>query len=154
MPKNPQTAVAKDQKAGAKTTAKKIAKPIKKRSHTVRTKPRFYRTNTLSKKRQSRVLRNLNTHNALNNVDDSAKILIQPLSSDKSMTKMEKEGTITFLVDAHANKVQIKAAFARAYNTKVRSVNTVIRADGAKKAFIRLDQSSEALKLASKIGIV
>lgn len=155
MPKNPQPAAkTNDQKATAKTTARKIAKPVRRRGHVVRTKPRFYRTKTLTQKRQAKVLRTLNQFNPMNRVDDSAKILIQPLSSDKSMAKMERENTITFLVDSFANKVQIRNAFARAYDVKVRSVNTVIRPDGHKKAFIRLAQGSEALKLASKIGIV
>ena len=70
------------------------------------------------------------------------------------MTKMEKENTMTFLVSSTANKIQIKSAFKRAYDAQVRSVNTVIRPDGQKKAFIRLAQGTEALKLANKIGIV
>jgi large subunit ribosomal protein L23Ae len=156
MPKNPQTAVAgnKDQASKAKGTAKKIAKPIRRRGHVVRTKPRFYRPNTVAQKRNSKVLRNLNTHNKINNIDASHTILIQPLSSDKNMSKMERENTLTFLVDSFANKVQIKNAFRRLYEAKVRTVKTLIRPDGSKKAYIRLAPGFEALKVASKIGIL
>ena len=40
------------------------------------------------------------------------------------------------------------------YSTKIRSVNTMIRPDGKKKAYIRLDAGSDSLTLANKIGII
>jgi large subunit ribosomal protein L23Ae len=40
------------------------------------------------------------------------------------------------------------------YNAKVRSVNTLIRPDGKKKAYIRLAPESDALGIANKIGII
>ena len=153
MPKNP-TPVNQEAATKAKKTAKKISKPIRKRGHIVRTKPIFYRPQVKTQKRNAKVLRNLNTHNKINTIDVSHTILIQPLSSDKNMSKMERENTLTFLVSPFANKVQIKNAFRRLYEAKVRSVKTLIRPDGAKKAYIRLAPGSEALKVASKIGIL
>jgi large subunit ribosomal protein L23Ae len=150
--------MAKDQKTQvktqAKTVAKKIAKPIRKRGHAVRTKPRFYRTLTLEQKRSPKVLRTIKTFNSRLDLEDPHLTLIQPLSSDKNMARMENENTITFLVAPTAGKVQIKAAFQKLYSVKVRSVNTLIRADGKKKAFVRLAPESEALKVANKIGLL
>lgn len=151
MAKNPTTSTQANK---AKGVAKKISKSVRRSGHVVRTKPKFYRPKTQIQKRSARVLRQLSTHTSVANVNQSHKILIQPLSSDKNMAKMERENTITFLVDSHANKVQIKQAFCRLYEAKVRSVNTLIRPDGKKKAFIRLAQGSDALKVASKIGIL
>ena len=59
-----------------------------------------------------------------------------------------------FLCALSASKAQIKEAFLRLYSTKVRSVNTLIRPDGKKKAFIRLSADSDSLSLANKIGII
>ncbi len=151
MPKNP---VTKDAKSKAATTAKKITKPIAKKAHTVRTKPRFYRPITQTQTRSPKILKNLNAFNKINLITNPYSILIQPLNSDKNMAKMENENTLVFLVHPRSNKVQIKTAFKKLYEAKVRSVNTLIRPDGKKKAYIRLAPGSEALKVASKIGIL
>jgi len=67
---------------------------------------------------------------------------------------MENENTLVFLVALSANKTQIKDAFKTLYGTKVRKVNTLVRPDGKKKAYIRLAGDNEALKVATKIGII
>jgi large subunit ribosomal protein L23Ae len=155
MAKNPTgKAQTAGQAAKAKTTARKIAKPVAKRGHAVRTKPRFYRTVTKTQKRQAKVLRSLKTHAGAAETSEFGRILLQPLSSDKNMAKMERENTITFLVHSFSNKVQISHAFSKLYDAKVRSVTTLIRPDGQKKAYIRLAPGSDALKVASKIGIL
>lgn len=53
-----------------------------------------------------------------------------------------------------ANKVQIKNAFKDIYGAKPISVNTLVRPDGKKKAFIRLRAEDDAVGIASKIGII
>ena len=45
-------------------------------------------------------------------------------------------------------------AFKRLYTTKIRSINTLIRPDGKKKAYIRLDNGCDSLGLANKIGLI
>jgi large subunit ribosomal protein L23Ae len=155
MAKNPTgKATTQGQAAKAKTTARKIAKSVSKRSHTVRTKPRFYRPDTKVQQRKARVLRNIRAHIGTPETSETGRILIQPLSSDKNMAKMEKDNTITFLVNSFSNKVQIKQAFTKIYEAKVRSVTTLIRPDGQKKAYIRLAPGADALKVASRIGIL
>lgn len=67
---------------------------------------------------------------------------------------MEDENTMVFIVDNNATKLSIKKAFAQLYQVKVRSVNTLIRPDGKKKAYIRLSSESDSLTLANKIGII
>ena len=154
MPKNPKpTEGSKTDKA--KTVAKKISKPIRRKGHVVRTAPRFYRPTTQVQKRNPKVIRHINKYNNLRRIDTvTDRVIIQPLSSEKNMARMEKENTIAFLVSPYANKVQIRHAFTKLYQAKVRSVNTLIRPDGQKKAFVRLAPGTEALKVASKIGIL
>ena len=79
---------------------------------------------------------------------------MSPLATEKAMKKMEEENTMVYLVDNRANKPLIKEAFSRMYNVKVRSVNTLTRPDGKKKAYIRLSSESDSLSLANKIGII
>lgn len=53
-----------------------------------------------------------------------------------------------------ANKHQIKSAVKGLYNVKPKKVNTLIRPDGVKKAYVRLSPDDDALEVANKIGII
>ena len=86
--------------------------------------------------------------------DDPHKLILYPVTSDKNVQRMENENTLTFIVALHANKAQIKKVFENLLSVKVRSVNTMIRPDGNKKAYIRLTANHDSLKVASKIGIL
>ena len=57
-----------------------------------------------------------------------------------------------FIVDTRANKKQIKDAVARLYDIQTRKINTLIRPDGQKKAYVRLTPDYDALDVANKIG--
>lgn len=50
-----------------------------------------------------------------------------------------------------ANKPQIKQAVKELYDIDAVRVNTLIRPDGQKKAYVRLSPDSEALELANKV---
>lgn len=51
---------------------------------------------------------------------------------------MTERNTLTFLAHNRSNKVQIRRAFKDIFGITPRSVNTLVRPDGKKKAFIRL----------------
>lgn len=70
------------------------------------------------------------------------------------MKMIEEENTIVFIVDVRANKPKIKAAVAKIYDIQAAKVNTLVRPDGYKKAYVRLPGDHEALDVASKIGII
>lgn len=71
------------------------------------------------------------------------------------MKKMEMDNTLVFLVDVRSNKAQIKDAVKRLYGIEnPAKVNTLIRPDGAKKAFVRLHPDQVATEIANKIGII
>ncbi len=53
-----------------------------------------------------------------------------------------------------ANKRQIKQAVKGMYEITCQKVNTLIRPDGTKKAFIRLTQDIDALEVANRVGII
>ena len=70
------------------------------------------------------------------------------------MKKIEDNNTLVFLVDARASKKQIKDAVKRMYDITCDKVNTLIRPDGAKKAYVRLTTDYDALDVANQIGII
>ena len=59
-----------------------------------------------------------------------------------------------FIVDTRSSKKQIKAAVNELYDIQTRRINTLIRPDGAKKAYVRLTADYDALDVANKIGII
>jgi large subunit ribosomal protein L23Ae len=116
------------------------------------TRPRFFKPKTLrvaSKPKYARGTRVL----GLQNKFDKFSVLTSPLTTEKCMKKMEDQNTMTFIVHPRANKQMIKKSFTDIYGGKVRSVNTLIRPDGKKKAYIRLVADSDALGIANKMGI-
>ncbi|KAH0501320.1 60S ribosomal protein L23a [Microtus ochrogaster] len=62
--------------------------------------------------------------------------------------------TLVFIADVKANKHQIKQAVKKLYDIDVAKVNTLIRPDGKKKAYVRLAPDYDALDVANKIGII
>lgn len=67
---------------------------------------------------------------------------------------MTERNTLVFLVHNRANKVQIKKAFQDIYQIKPKAINTLVRPDGKKKAYIRLRPEDDAIGVASKMGII
>ena len=57
-------------------------------------------------------------------------------------------------MDKRANKNQIKAAVARLYDIQTKKINTLIRPDGEKKAYVRLTPDYDALDVANRIGVI
>jgi len=70
------------------------------------------------------------------------------------MKKIEDNNTLVFIVDLQANKRHIKDAIHKMYEIKALKVNTLIRPDGTKKAYVRLTSDYDALDVANKIGII
>ena len=144
--------------AKAKKNASELKKPKTKGVHKIHTKPRFYRPKTRKTVSVSKTLGSI--RNEICRTDSEASkpdytsTIIQPVSSDKNIQKMEKENTMVFLVNEKSTKSQIREAFSSLYGCKVRSVNTLHTAKGKKKAYIRLQNDKDALNIASKIGIL
>lgn len=77
-----------------------------------------------------------------------------PLTTESAMKKIEDNNTLVFIVDTKSTKKQINAAVSRLYDVKAQKVNTLIRPDGLKKAYVRLSPDFDAMDVASKIGII
>ncbi|CAD7673723.1 unnamed protein product [Nyctereutes procyonoides] len=71
-----------------------------------------------------------------------------------TMPSSKDNNTLVFIVDVKANKHQIKQTVKKLYDIDVAKVNTLIRPDGEKKAYVRLAPDYDALDVANKIGII
>eukprot|EP00069_Balaena_mysticetus_P001130 bmy_15066T0 len=70
------------------------------------------------------------------------------------MKKIEDNNTPVFIVDVKANKHQIEQAVKKLYDIDMAKVNTLIRPDGEKKAYVPLAPEYDDLDVASKIGVI
>jgi len=136
--------------------ALKATKAIKKGTNTkgtrkIRTSVHFYRPKTLRLARDPKYPRkSVPKVNKL----DHYRILKHPLTTESAMKKIEDNNTLVFIVDLLANKRHIKDAIQKMYDIKALKVNTLIRPDGTKKAYVRLTSDYDALDVANKIGII
>lgn len=89
-----------------------------------------------------------------NNSMDAFNIIKYPLTTEAAMKKIEDNNTLVFLIHLRANKNHVKAAVKKLYDIKVSKINTLVRPDGKKKAYVRLARDYDALDIANKIGII
>ncbi|XP_034788024.3 large ribosomal subunit protein uL23-like [Pan paniscus] len=142
-------------KAEAKAKALKAKKAVLKGVHShkkkIHTSPTFWRPKTLRLRRQPEYPRKSAPRK--NKLDHYA-IIKFPLTTESAMKKIEDNNTLVFIVVVKANKHQIKQAVKKLYDTDVAKVNTLIRPDGEKKAYVRLAPDYDALDVANTIGII
>ncbi|KAI4519607.1 ribosomal protein L23/L15e core domain-containing protein [Schizophyllum commune] len=153
-------APAKSAKAAAPKTKDTKAKLAKKaalqgvHSHSSR-KPRFsvsfHRPKTLRLPREPKYPRKSVPHAPRM---DQFRTIVSPLNTESAMKKIEEHNTLVFIVDLKANKRQIKDAVKKLYDVQAARVNTLIRPDGTKKAYVRLTADHDALDVANKIGFI
>lgn len=135
--------------AAAKKGALKGASGHK--SNKVRTSTTFRLPKTLKLARSPRYARKSVPHYSRM---DAYKIVVSPIATETAMKKVEDANTLVFQVDLKSNKHQIKAAVKELYDVDVLNVNTLIRPNGTKKAYIRLTADHDALDIANKIGYI
>jgi len=136
--------------------AKAVSQTIKKgrfskRARKVRTSVHFYRPHTKQLPKNPKYpKRSIPKRPRL----DKFSTIKHPLTTESAMKKIEDNNTLVFLVDILANKAHIKQAVKKLYDIDVAKVNTLIRPDGQKKAYVRLASDYDALDVANKIGII
>merc|ERR1712168_731005 len=145
--KAPLRQVQKAQKAQKKVTKGRFGTRVKK----ARTSVQFKRPRTLRVPRNPKYPRKSTPSR---NFLDAYNIIKPPYTAESAMKKIEDNNTLVFIVDVKANKFQVKAAVKKLYEIEVVKVNTLIRPDGKKKAYVRLAPDYDALDVANKIGII
>lgn len=81
-------------------------------------------------------------------------VLKYPLATEAAMKRTEDDNTLVFITDLRATKTQIKNAMKELFSVEVQKINTLIRPDGKKKAYIKLAADHDAMDVASKIGYI
>jgi len=139
----------------AATKAAAVAKTLKGGKKAKRgrfhSKTHFYRTQTLQLPRNPKYASKSSQKLPC---DDKFKIVKSPLTTESAMKKIEDNNTLVFLVDIKANKRQIRNAVKELYDITALKVNTLVRPDGSKKAYVRLTADYDALDVANRIGII
>ena len=85
---------------------------------------------------------------------DPYKILKYPHMTEKSISLVERENKLVFIVERKSTKNQIKQTFEEAFKVKIESINTLVNRKGEKKAFIKLKPEYQAADVAVKLGII
>lgn len=137
--------------AKAKAAAKATRRGNFKNGVVVRNRVHFYKPKTLALQRKPRYTKK---SQAKANIMDKYRVIKYPLTTESAMKKIEDNNTLVFIVDLKANKRQIKAAVKSMYEIQCAKVNTLIRPDGQKKAYVRLTLDYDALDVANRIGII
>lgn len=84
----------------------------------------------------------------------SFEVVLYPLISEKAVNMIDSENKITFIVDKKATKDEIKKVLETLYGVKVEKVNIIKDMKGRKKAIVKLNKSSKAEELATKLGVL
>jgi len=150
--------IKKKAHASAVKKALKVSKKVikgpdgdRKRTRKIRTSVHFKRPRTFRPPRNPKYPRkSIPTRNRM----DAYNIIQYPLTTEAAMKKIEDNNTLVFIVHLKANKYHIKAAVKKLYEVDVCKVNTLVRPDGKKKAYVRLAPDHDALDVANKIGII
>lgn len=81
-------------------------------------------------------------------------VIRYPLMTERSVTLIESENKLTFVVAPQATKKDIRRAVEELYEVGVESVNTVKTSKGEKRAFVRLYPEYNASEVAVQLGML
>lgn len=82
------------------------------------------------------------------------KIIKRPLQSEKALMLIDKQNTLTFIVDIKATKHDVKRAVETLFNVEVENIRTLITSRGEKKAYVKLKPEFKASEIAAKLGLM
>jgi len=88
------------------------------------------------------------------NVERLTKVILRPVQSEKALVLIDKQNTLTFIVDINATKHDIKRAIEYLFSVKVDEVRTLITPKGEKKAYVKLSPEYKATDVATRLGIM
>lgn len=81
-------------------------------------------------------------------------IILSPIKTEKAISKIEYENTLSFVVDMDSTKKQISDEVEGLFKVKVESVRTAISAKGKKHAYVRLRKEFKADDVATKLKMI
>lgn len=82
------------------------------------------------------------------------KIVMYPLSTEKSIRLMESENKLIFVVSRKSTKKEIKKAIEDMFKVEVEDINTFVNVDGKKRAYIKFSAKNPAIDIATRMGMM
>lgn len=77
-----------------------------------------------------------------------------PVSTEKSIGMIKENNSLIFVVDKKSNKQEIKKAIEEMFKAKVKSVSTSNNIDGRKLAYVKFSETTPAIDVATRLGIL
>lgn len=81
-------------------------------------------------------------------------VLEYPHLTEKSVSMVEEENKLVFIVQNDADKNQIKWAVEEEFDVDVIKVNTINDMKGRKKALVKLSEDDNAVDIATRLGML
>jgi large subunit ribosomal protein L23 len=97
---------------------------------------------------------NESEYNKFRKFDSELDVIKHPMTTEKSIRLLESENKLVFIVERKATKQDIKKAVESMFNVKVESVNTLVTLKGKKKAYVKLNQGTPAIDIATQLGML
>ncbi|MBS3135329.1 50S ribosomal protein L23 [Candidatus Woesearchaeota archaeon] len=76
------------------------------------------------------------------------------LSTEKSMRLMQSDNKLIFVVEPKAKNKDIKLAIEGVFNAKVVKVNTYTSPSGERRAYVKFNNETPAIDVATKLGLM
>ncbi|MCL4364862.1 MAG: 50S ribosomal protein L23 [Candidatus Marsarchaeota archaeon] len=80
--------------------------------------------------------------------------LLYPISTEKALNMIDRNNTITYVVDFRSRKDDIRKEFEETFGVKVDRINTAISIKNNKRAYIRMKKEFKASDVARKLKLV
>ncbi len=85
---------------------------------------------------------------------DPYKVILYPLSTEKSIRQIEFENKLAFVIGRQAKKQEVKEAVEKMFKVKVAKVNIQNSFTGKKVAYVKLAPSSLASDVSADLGLI
>jgi large subunit ribosomal protein L23 len=79
--------------------------------------------------------------------------ILYPHVTEKSVDKMDFDNKMVFICQADATKAEIVEEIEEQFDVTTEGINTMVTAQGQKKAEVQLSDEHDAQEIASRIGV-
>ena len=81
-------------------------------------------------------------------------VILYPLMTERSVSMIENENKLVFVVSIRASKDDIARAIRELYDVEAENVRTLIDREGKKRAFVKIKSGYNASDIAIRLGIL
>ena len=78
---------------------------------------------------------------------------MKPIVTEKAVMMIERENVLTFELGRNMTKAEIKKEVEEVFDVKIDKIRTLIK-NGKKYAYIKLNEKSPAIDVATKLGLM